>query len=157
MLTKLLVLSILLAGSVFGQSDTPELTAQLLNGRFWKGIPKGVKPTYMIAMVDVAQSLKIHPFVLTGEPNEPCLTLLNKMADSIIVAPLTTEETEAELDKFYSEPSNAPVPIVFALSWVNAKARGSTRENLDGLESTLRELAVRIEELAEQKKSEHKK
>lgn len=148
MLKKGLILAILLVSCALAQpSPDSDQTAGMQNGRFWKAITtKIMKDMYIIATLDVARSLKIHP-LLRGET----CTSLNTVADSIIVAPLTGDETEAELDKFYSEPSNAPVPIVLALSWVNAKARGNSRESLDGLESTLRAWSVRVDELTNRK------
>src|SRR5580700_7447723 len=110
MLTKTLLLSGLLVSSITGQVAAPTSTAGMQNGRFWKAMPtKLIKDTYMLATLDVARSLQVHPLLTV-----PCASL-NRIADSFIVQPLSVDETELELDKFYSEPSNAPVPIVLAL------------------------------------------
>ena len=64
-----------------------------------------------------------------------------KIADLLFARSLNISEIAKELDSFYQEPSNAPVPIVMALGWVKKKASGASRKDLEDFEAGLRKIA----------------
>jgi hypothetical protein len=61
-----------------------------------------------------------------------------KFPDELKFPELTTEETSKELDLFYSEGANGPVPIVLALRYVRHKANGDSSDKLQELLASLR-------------------
>ncbi|MCU1247888.1 MAG: hypothetical protein JWQ49_917 [Edaphobacter sp.] len=54
---------------------------------------------------------------------------------------LETEEVISELDSFYSQGANGPVPIVLAISFVTQKAKGATADELGKFQAKLRSLS----------------
>ncbi len=64
--------------------------------------------------------------------------LEQKFRENIFVPSLSVDEVSKELDGFYHEAANSPVPIVLAINWVSLKARGASREKLDDTAADLR-------------------
>ena len=63
-----------------------------------------------------------------------------KVPDELKFPNLQISEIVKELNLFYSEGANGPVPIVLALRYVRRKAAGDTPEQLQTLLSTIRRL-----------------
>ena len=56
-------------------------------------------------------------------------------------AHMTVGEMCAALERFYAEPENLPVPVVFALGIVTAKAAGTDPATVEKMAATLRRIA----------------
>jgi len=135
MLTRILLLVALL-GSAGAQNKPSQNTAYMSNGRFWAKLPPETKWGYIAGIWDTARLLSIRD---TDEPDQ------QKIRDSLFVPSLGVEEVAKELDRFYHEPANAPVPIVMAMTWASAKARGESQEKMDDMAATLRKFVSEIQ------------
>jgi hypothetical protein len=61
---------------------------------------------------------------------------------------MTVGEMCAALERFYGEPENLRVPVVFALGVVTAKAAGTDPATVEKMAATLRKLASETEDAA---------
>lgn len=128
---RLLLLSALLTGCAFCQ---PATTGTMANGRFWVSMPFQVKIMYVTAVFDTARYLDART---SGKRTPDADSEFN----TIFIGSMTTGETAKELDQFFSEPANAPVPVIMAIRWVSAKARGADHEELERIENFSRRVA----------------
>ncbi|MFZ3342236.1 MAG: hypothetical protein WA213_15230 [Terriglobales bacterium] len=134
---KLMSLAFLCAALAFPQERGDEYTLNMSNGRSWRETPEIAKIGYIVAVWDMATWIEIRD----GRGGHE----LEK--DTARLSHLAATEVVQEVDKFYSDPSNALVPILETLSWVDAKASGASPAELDSLEATLRRRAIRFKEI----------
>lgn len=105
----------------------------MTNGRFWIIIPTREKTAFVAAALDTIRSIDLANGKVTSE-DSPAYIYCNS---------LTIEEIQKEIDAFYTEAANAPIPIVRALAWVSLKSRGASREQLDIELSLLRKYSAK--------------
>jgi hypothetical protein len=136
MLAKLFLIVLLIA--VPGASRQPSNDTQTgefgVNGRFWKMMPTQIKQTYIYGAFDMYRMLEAST---KHDRNADASRFFEDMS----IPSLNNSEIEKELDKFYLEPVNAPIPIVLAIKWVAAKAHGASQLELDAMEASARKLA----------------
>jgi|ERR1035438_6235097 hypothetical protein len=123
MISKLLALSFLLVINVVAQQTSADnnQTRKMTNGRFWVIIPAMEKTAFVAAALDTIRSIDLANGKVTPEDSS-----------AYIYCPsLTIGEIQKELDAFFADAANAPIPIVRALAWVSSKSRGASREQLD--------------------------
>jgi len=106
----------------------PELTqtAGRPNGRLWRSLPYETKIMFLVGF-DAGTRLALD-FAKADR------------AFAINIAEHTRQETAEELDKYFSDPANAPVPIEWARIWVAKKFSGGTSEELAGFAALLRKM-----------------
>lgn len=85
------------------------------NGRVWAELPQAMKITYLRAVFD-ARNLFTWVVAANGISNSGLDGALRDMSVN-----LTNPEVSNQLDMFYADASNAPVPVVMALKWVCAR------------------------------------
>lgn len=137
---KLILLVSLCATLAFAQ-DRDTSTLLMSNGRSWRETPEIAKIGYVVAVWDMAVWIEIREGKVDHEWEK----------DTARLSHLGATEVVQEVDKFYSDPSNALVPIVESLAWVNAKVRGESPTELDSLAASLRKRAIRFKEIEEHK------
>jgi len=99
-----------------------------VNGRLWATLDATTKSAFLLGMSDGMYFGSI----FTGA------TEYAKVPEALKFPDLTRQEVSKELDLFYAEGANGPVPIVHALRYVRRKAKGDTVEQLQELLSSLR-------------------
>lgn len=113
---SLLIGLLLVAGCCFAQSEPPAFTARLLsviheggiaNGRIWSALPPDRRNWWILGQIDAARTIL--------DPKE---------ASKYDPHTLSIPETVAGVDRFYQEPENLPIPIMYALFFVTMKANG---------------------------------
>jgi hypothetical protein len=112
-------------------------TLNMANGRAWNAMSSDDKMLYLRAGWDVVRLLML-------DLPKPRPTAVEGLIEDLSPEPLTGPEVIQELDIFYKEPANLPVPVVMALGWVTKKAYGASRRELDELEASLRGIATKI-------------
>jgi len=102
------------------------------NGRFWEMMPKAQKTAYVQGFYDGW-------FLYTG--NQNCPEVQVAVVDPYRTR-LTFQEIVNEVDAFYREGANKPVPIAGAVRYAARKAGGAGAEDLANLAAELRRLAA---------------
>jgi len=103
------------------------------NGRFWIAMPgQPLKTAYVAGFVD---SL----WLCMMEPEHNMAGTVQSMIVS--TSKTTVGEYVESLDKFYAEPMNRKIPIVFAMNWAKKKAGGASETELNEYEARCRAAA----------------
>jgi hypothetical protein len=113
-----------LLGSIVGSADLNR-TNGMVNGRAWNEFNAAMKAGYLIGLSEGSEV--VAAFATAGKDKADLLPSV-----------LNFGEISAALDLFYKEPTNAPVPVVFAVSYVKRKAEGASEAELKQLEADLR-------------------
>ncbi|HUO32109.1 MAG TPA: hypothetical protein VMU80_23015 [Bryobacteraceae bacterium] len=137
MAVKLALSITLVAGALLSQAQSTGLglldTGGMANGRAWTMMPDAAKTGYVLGSSDTAS-------FFSGR--DGCNISRDRYTDAYnIFTHLTISEVIKELDVFYSEPSNLPIPILMARRWVAAKAGGGSAEYLGKLLANYRTFA----------------
>ncbi len=118
---KMFIVAMVFGTTLFAAGDIDE-TAGAWNGRAWNKMNTVMKVAY-----------------LRGDSESDGLCQLTANAHSRWPAPLTFGEIAKAVDLFYTEPTKAPVPVVFgALAYVKRKADGANESELNRLAAELR-------------------
>ena len=123
---------LILAGIAYGQKDDdPEKTFGVYNGRWWRDAPRVMRYGYVM-----------------GYHDNPCLPNENSLAG------VTYQEVVEALDKLYSEPANAPIPLPNAFTILNHKIKGASKPEIEELLEHVREYVKKeLRKDAEKKKA----
>lgn len=124
---KKILISLVLFASIVLAQDGWE-TASLYNGRAWVGMETtATKAMYLRGLYD-------------GQFNAGVLLGLGNVEKQMDNKPLgvSPKEIVAILDMFYSDQSNARVPIFYALVWAKKKIDGADVRELDDFAAKLR-------------------
>src|SRR5262249_26552850 len=109
-------------------------TGMDFNGRFWNAQTPEAKAMYLFGVMESAAEIVMHA-------PDKCVCVLQASSNFVKalfgVGDPTPREMIEELDAFFKEPSNRPVPIVKALRYTALKMSGGTRAQLEELESSL--------------------
>ena len=103
---------------------------QLQDGRLWVNVSRDNKVGWVTGFMEAAALWQ------ADTPKKD-----NMAAD--LPFDLTNGEVMESLDKFYEEPTNRRILIVFALTWVNRKATGASFQALEDYAALLRSKAPR--------------
>jgi hypothetical protein len=95
-----------------------------LTGKAWKQWPEDVKTGYLIGFYDGLR----YPSSVSNLDTDLFHTSLNY------------GELRTEVDSFFKEPSNAPLPIFAGLRYVSQKAKGATTGELEEYLATVRKV-----------------
>jgi hypothetical protein len=98
-----------------------------LNGRQWQSMTYLDKFHYLLGATDA---------ILEAAPTE-----YSKYFD--VQSGLTFGEFTKAVDRFYEEPENLPIPIVWAARVVTMKTNGATAKELDQILSSMRRQALK--------------
>jgi hypothetical protein len=113
------------------------------NGRFWNTLPPQTKAGYVFAIMD---SANIFPSFAPKDcicAIDTSMTFLKELlGDS---GNPTPNEIIEEMDAFFKEQVNRQIPILQALRYVSKKMTGSTQNELQQFEITLRKEATRLQ------------
>lgn len=104
--------------------DHTKLTDGFLNGRFWVGIPVEQRIGYLQGFIE---GLSI---IAAG--SESCINAQNEVKSSH-EGPLNNRELAMEIDSFFNEGSNRPLPIMIAIQYSVKKSKGATPKELEDL------------------------
>ena len=117
-----------LAAGYSQHAPGPNITFGLSNGRLWLALDDITKAGFLVGCSDglFLGSMLAGVKTYTDVPEQL------KWPD------LQNAEIVKELDLFYSEGANVPVPIVWAINYVRHKAMGDTPEQLQQLAASLR-------------------
>ncbi len=130
-----------------GRQNNPEppsqdagRTGKLLNGRVWVALGAGEKTAWIYGFMDAALEWQADMMLIIrqngkdpfAEENQP------KKLPFSLPRSLTFGEIVESLDRFYAEPTNRVIPIAFALSWVDLKAKGVPETALKEWEASSR-------------------
>jgi hypothetical protein len=141
--TKTVIFVLLAVGvSLDAQPASITETAGLQNGRSWRSMSEMTKAGYLFGIADGQNAMSLrayHALKTDGCSKAIGDALLDVVRQSF--PKLTIEEKIREIDAFFSEGTNARVPIYDALVWTAAKAGGATRETLEDLAASLRRSA----------------
>jgi hypothetical protein len=108
------------------------VTAGYTNGRLWLDMPNNnTKTIYLLGCSDAF--LSASRITALDKP---------KFADDLKLPNLTFPEIIKELDLFYSEGANGPIPIISGLDYVRHKAAGDSPEDLQFMLLSLRKVAA---------------
>lgn len=112
-------------------------TGKQLNGRLWIAFPSDDKLAWLTGFMEahLLWSADMSPQKQSGE--------LNSIVFNIPTS-LTVGELSESLDRFYSEPTNRIIPIVYALTWVDLKTKGAAASALNGWEEKARSISVDV-------------
>jgi hypothetical protein len=124
---KKILISLVLFASIVLAQDGWE-TASLYNGRAWVGME-----------TTVAKAIYLHG-LYDGQFNAGILLGVCNVEKEMNNKPIgvSYKEMVAILDTFYSDQSNARVPIFYALVWAKKKTDGANVRELDDFAAKLR-------------------
>lgn len=129
-LAKYFVAFVGLSLSAYAQlAPSPDVTSGFTNGRLWLKLTANEKAFFLIGCND---AMLLGSMMVTGD--------FAKIPDQLKWPELTTAEIVKELDLFYSEGANGPVPIILAVRYVRHKAAGDTPDQLQQLLASLRRI-----------------
>ena|ERR1700735_4826560 len=118
-----------------GQGFPPnQRTDGLHNGRFWLATPQNYKGVYVSGFMDSLVLCRVADLSAEKKPDDNQSSLIASMLTSTA----TIGESVESLDNFYSEPANRPIPIAFAMNWVQMKRNGTSEAVLKEYETKLR-------------------
>jgi hypothetical protein len=113
-------------------APSPLVTAGFTNGRLWAQFDHVTKQAFLAGCRDAFLYGTI--FVAGDYANIP---------DELRFPDLTTSELVKELDLFYSEGANGPIPIIFAIRYARHRAIGDTPDKLQDLLTSMRRFATK--------------
>jgi hypothetical protein len=114
------------------QADTDGyLTLGLVNGRLWVHLSDQEKTVFLLGSNDALYRLALESNAKT----------YSEVPESLKPPPLQFAEVVRELDRFYSEGSNGPIPIENARLYIKRKAYGDSPQQLEMLLADLRKIA----------------
>jgi hypothetical protein len=119
----LLVLFVCLFSSFSTGQNT--LTGSSMNGRGWKALGQ-CKVVFLMGFED-----GLFGGLILGVPETTGYPEVEKIYNENISKKLTRAEVISEIDKFYEEGSNSPIPVNQAVRWVTLKARGASVTELE--------------------------
>lgn len=125
---KLAIILLLFTGLL--SADDADHTAGMTNGRSWKQFSRTTKDAY-VSGLNNGNVLTMMMYA-NFDPKQ----LRSEFA--LMPAGLTIGEVVDSLDLFFQEPTNAPIPVGFALTYVRRKAEGASEADLKELGATLR-------------------
>ncbi|MDP8991216.1 MAG: hypothetical protein M3N41_14190 [Acidobacteriota bacterium] len=105
--------------------NAPMQTEGLNNGRLWATLPDASKTMYVAGAVDAT--------IMACEKDE---------WKKLFAANLSVGEVLKSLNRFYDEPTNAPVPVTYAMTVVKMKAEGASADSIERTTANLRRLAA---------------
>jgi hypothetical protein len=107
------------------QAEETTLTDDMLNGRAWSSMPDTAK---VIWVMGYREGVTLTAITMTD-------TLDKAKAMIGVLSPfkLTNGEVEQQLDRFYGDPLNMPIPIAEAALVVTRQARGDDPKEIDKL------------------------
>jgi hypothetical protein len=108
-------------------APSPQVTTGFTNGRFWIQLDHSTKAAFLVGCRD---SFLYGAFFVTGD--------YAKIPDELRFPDLTIDELVKEVDLFYLEGANGPIPIIFAVRYARHKAIGDAPEKLQELLASLR-------------------
>ena len=123
MTKRLLMLLLLLAGLAMAQ-PTLFMTKGEANGFFWKDLTEDLKVSFLVG-IDSGRGFVAH-WYLADSPVCSDIVLRGKAGPHI-----TNADTAKEVDKFYQNPSNVPLPISLALVYIYKRLTGASQQELD--------------------------
>jgi|ERR1700693_240821 len=109
----------------------PDVTSGFTNGRLWLKYDTNAKTSFLVGCRD---AMLLGSMTVTGD--------YAKIPEQLNWPELTTEEIAKELDLFYSEGANGPIPIIIAIRYVRHKASGDTPDQLQQLLASMRRLGT---------------
>jgi hypothetical protein len=98
-----------------------------LNGRFWSAMEDQKSKTTFVIGAQV---------MLTGVRDKA-------KYDSYFSAKLNAREVADEVDKFYAQPENLPIPIIGAFMAVTLRAGGMSENGVNAFIDTMRSMAAK--------------
>jgi hypothetical protein len=108
----------LLVPVINAQKDVLSRTDGWLNGRAWKEMPDSAKTMYIIGFFDGHR-------LPTGTDMEGYKKTQEELHSS-----LSFSEIRSEIDSFYRQGANGPLPIWIGMHYVAKKAKGATSKEL---------------------------
>lgn len=108
----------------------PQVTSGFTNGRLWMQLDHATKAAFLAGCRD---AFLYGAFFVTGD--------YAKIPDELRFPSLTADELLRELDLFYSEGANGPIPIIFAIRYARHKAIGDGPGELQDLLASMRRFA----------------
>ena len=107
---------------LYAENDPESKTGLFYNGRYWKIATIPQKKAYIIGFFE--------GYLISRTDD---LTKPNNMKDllEIYLPDLTYSALISEIDSFYKEDANGPLPIPVALRYTAQKTNGATKEELD--------------------------
>jgi|SRR5579862_5251352 len=105
--------------------SAPMQTEGLTNGRSWVTLSSDSKTMYVAGAVDST-------IMACGKDEWK----------KLFASSLSVGEVSKSLNKFYEEPTNAAVPITYAMTVVKMKAEGASADSIENATATLRRLAA---------------
>jgi len=109
----------LLVPIINAQQNVLSRTQKFLNGRAWKEMPDSAKSMYLIGFLDGHR-------LPTGTDVEGY-----KVSQEALQSSLTFGELKAEVDSFFRQGVNGPLPIWIAIRYVAMKSKGATQNKLE--------------------------
>lgn len=126
MMWKLVALALLAEICLQAQSKFPDRT-YTPNGRLWVQMNPEEKLAYVIGVQSAANGLLIDAIITRDKSLEQ--SIRNRSAQ--LFPKLGNHELARELDAFYAEAENVPVPIFDSIRWIAAKMQGRPKPELD--------------------------
>ena len=123
-----LLIAFLLFFTILSADD--DHTNGSINGRAWKAFNPAMKAGYLLGLFEGSEL--VAEFVSNGKTKQ---VLFNQS--------IKFGEVSVALDTFYTDTTNAPVPVIFAVSYVKRKAEGASEAELKELEAKYRRLSQR--------------
>ncbi len=118
----LLVLTILLGLVPARQEIFPGPSLEVWTGKHWAGVSKAERQVFLAGFM---QGLSV---IAAGD--EPCFEA-QVGAKLNFHSRLSLEEMMNEVDSFYKEGANGPLPVTVAIQYAAKKANGATAKELD--------------------------
>ena len=129
------VLFLLLISTSVNAQDVSEPRHYMnLQGEGWRRLSE---PTQLMYLYGVSEG----KMMATATISRACESCGQCSVQVMNPANLTIRELKAGLDRFFTNTKNDHVPVIEALDWVEAKAKGATTETLVEMEEALRQAA----------------
>ena len=137
-------------GTMVAAAEDPYSTGSLQNGRAWNTVfSDGMKAGYLLAFREGDALLE---FGLTAKVSDgsATITVLHNGEPveftGFLPKGMTLGEIRDAIDLFFKEPTNAPIPIAYAILYVKRKAEGESEASLKEFETKLRRGAASTEQ-----------
>ena len=102
-----------------------QTTLGFMNGRAWKTASTDMRLSYMVGMAEATVLAKADIFRYFAKG-------------------LKATEDAMAVDKFYEDPGNLPVPVLFAMQIVAMKANGEAPDSVENFTATLKRMILEV-------------
>jgi hypothetical protein len=126
-LMMILLSSIIIGAAQDSQLENRYLTAGYSNGRVWHAMPSHEKLMFIVGF---------------NEGINAATVASNQTVPETLYLKLTNNEIVSQLDKFYADSINNPIPITYGYMYVAMKSKGASEVDLQGFLSVRRKAAA---------------